>query len=923
MLDEAENALEQRYAALAAARNPLGYPVYAIEHGMDAEFIDQLREAASNELGSVGFVQRHRRVWIALAAEAGYRYSGEEFWPELEHKAGEWRNQNNRRQIRKQFERFEETFGGPAPVGTWAQQFNIISWPIANAVLPRYLQSFFARHLFEQRFALSDVISKGTDAIGALLAENYRDKASRFGIFLQRSSLIGQIVLALRDNDLGNDQARITPGLLTRIVCDLETHDLSREQLRAARNVISRHSAIVSTRLRPREKREPLGESETPIARARLAGRVQGSKVLLGIVLPDVSTALSRADMSLGNLSEVRMRLPGPANSWEPGETLLTYAKRERTLAELPPQNKPLVEIEGSNDRLRDVLLELLAPVLPDTCLLKRHSDGLFREILGRQVRSGHSYLLVRRQPLKDAAVARLGALVCHSSTIGTIVYALELGSKFDPAVIVELEQLNIAVVASMRIEPVGLMPYTDIDGLPVWTSTEPVLIRLVADYLVAGFMVSLNEDEPVKIEAGDGDTCISLNELEVGNHHLSVQAIRPLGAATEQEVGFDFIVRQPEAWSVAMQGKSGFRLLINPIGSELESVLTGKAAITVFGPVGRSVRWGIETFNAAGQMQSSLRKGTTRVDAPQEAIFAVIEQLRRDASDSIDAACRVDLNASIGELGSQSLSFSQAVSPVRWAFDARRRVARLIDETDHDDTKVSAFRLSDPTAGIAVELETVLSGRELMPPGELLMAIHDRRMHSAFFSVPVQDTLNTLSDLMPKQDFPNGLAEPEAILSLLRSYARWLGAKTFGAQASLRRDITLDAIRFQLLVRACGQRFATALKDADFTLAQKLVGGSPGFGYRMRQFVSHADSPSERSALADWAVQYQVVADTPECNDTLDFVFTPRGFRPRKGTGGVAKVAKILSNQTLLKGLFLAKSLSADINAPQLRQSL
>jgi hypothetical protein len=918
MLDEAENELEQRYAALAAARNPMGYPVYAIEHGMDAELIDQLREAASSELRTRGFVQRHRRVWTALAAEAGYRYSGEEFWPELEYRAGEWGNQNSRRYIRRQFEQFGEAFGGPTPVGTWAQHFNIISWPIANAVLPRYLQSFFATHLFEQRFALADVISKGTDAIGALLAENCRDKASRFGIFLQQSSLIGQIVLALRDNDLGNDQARIAPGLLARIVCDLETHDLSREQFRSARKVISTRSAIISTRLRSREFQKHSGEAEAPIIRARLAGRVQGSKVLLGVVLPDVSTALCRADVSAGDLSEVRVRLPGPASSWEPGETLLTYAKRERLLAELPPQNKPLVEIEGLNDKLRDALLELLAPTLPDTCLLKRHSDGLFREILGRQVRSGHSYLLVRRQPLNDATVSRLGALSCNCSTVGAIVYALELGPKLDPALVVELEQLNIGVGASMRIEPVGLMPYTDIDGLPVWASTEPVLFRLIADYPVSGFMISLNHDAPVNIEAGTDYTCISLNELEVGTHYLSVQAIRP-GAINEHEVGFDFSIGQPEAWRVAMQGKSGFRLLIDPIGSELEPVLSGKAAATIFGPIGRSVHWGIETFNAAGQMQSRLQKGTTRVDAPQEAILAVIEQLRRDASDSIDAACRVDLIASIGELGSQSVSFAHAVSPVRWAFDAKRRSARLIDETDHDDTKISAFSLSEPTKGVAVELEKALAGRDIVPPGELLMAERDGRMHFAFFSAPVEDTLHNLKDLQPQQDFPNGQPDAEAILSLVRSYARWLGAKTFGPQASLRRDMTLDAISFQIVATACGHRFAVALKDANFELAQKLVGGSPGFGYRMRHFVSHDISPSERSALSNWAVQYQVVADALEFDDTFELVFTPLGFRPRKGFGGVAKVSKILSNQILVRGMFLAKSLSADVDAPQL----
>jgi hypothetical protein len=671
--------------------------------------------------------------------------------------------------------------------------------------------------------------------------------------------------------------------------------------------------------LRPREDVESLGEAEGPIARARIAGRVEGLKVLLGIVLPDVSTALCRADISIGSLSEIRARLPGADSPWEPGESLLTYAKRERPLAELPTSNKPLVEFDGSNSILRDVLVPLFASVLPDTCLLKRQSDGLFRELLGRQVRSGHSYLLVRRQPLSDTAVSRLGALLCNSSTVGATVYALEVGSTLDPALVVELEQLNIAAVASMRVEPVGLMPGTDIDGVPVWASTEPVLLKLAANYPVSGFMISLDHDVPVQIETRNGATFVSVDQLKVGTHNLNVQAIRTSGSPIEQEVDFDFVIQQPEAWPVAMQGKSGFRLLLNPIGSELESVFSGKAAVSIFGPVGRSVHWAIETYSAAGQIQNRHQKGTTRVEAPQEAIRKVIEHLRRDASDSIETACRIDLIASIGELGSQSLSFSHTVSPFRWAFDPTRRVARLIDETDDEEANISAFGLSVPTRGIAVELETALSGREIIPPGELLTAMHDKRMHSAFFSVPVQDTLHTLSDLKPTQDFPNDQSDAEAILSLVRSYARWLGAKTFGPQASLRRDMTLDAISFQIVATACGHRFAVALKDANFELAQKLVGGSPGFGYRMRHFVSHDISPSERSALSNWAVQYQVVADALEFDDTFELVFTPLGFRPRKGFGGVAKVSKILSNQILVRGMFLAKSLSADVDAPQL----
>jgi len=117
-------------------------------------------------------------VWTTLAAEAGYGYEGEEYWPALEHVPNEWRNNNNRTWLRRRFKRFSDKFGGPVPVGRWAEHFSIISWPIANAILPRYLQAHFARHLYDLRFELSEIANAQADRLGQVLLDRY-DGASR------------------------------------------------------------------------------------------------------------------------------------------------------------------------------------------------------------------------------------------------------------------------------------------------------------------------------------------------------------------------------------------------------------------------------------------------------------------------------------------------------------------------------------------------------------------------------------------------------------------------------------------------------------------------------------------------------------------------------------------------------------------------
>src|SRR5690606_14743204 len=130
--------------------------------------------------------------------------------------------------------------------------------------------------------------------------------------------------------------------------------------------------------------------------------------------------------------------------------------------------------------------------------------------------------------------------------------------------------------------------------------------------------------------------------------------------------------------------GKAGFRLLLEPAGSPLEALFAGSAEARVFGPVGRFVSWSLETFDAAGHLVAEGDGGTAPVGSAVPA--PVLDRLRQTRSEAIDAAHRVDLVASLGELGRQALAFPHEVEPLRWRFDPSARRARLIDETAHDE---------------------------------------------------------------------------------------------------------------------------------------------------------------------------------------------------------------------------------------------
>lgn len=206
MLGGIQQRLQETYATLAERRRAHGYPVYAIEHGLPPEEVDGVWNAASQAIRYTPPSPEHWLVWCAIASEAGYRYSGDEFWPALEKQGGEWRTNDYRQRLRDFYRRFGTDFGSPEPVGRWAGHFNIIAWPISGSILPRYLQTPFAQHLFDQRFYLPGHLEADGDQVGELLLRGYRGTSSRFRDFLQQTGLTTQIVLALRE------EAQSAPG---------------------------------------------------------------------------------------------------------------------------------------------------------------------------------------------------------------------------------------------------------------------------------------------------------------------------------------------------------------------------------------------------------------------------------------------------------------------------------------------------------------------------------------------------------------------------------------------------------------------------------------------------------------------------------------------------------------------------------------
>ena len=928
MLASAQQQIERHFAELATVRKPFGFPVYALEHGLTADEISSLAQAASDDLQRYGVRNEIWLVWVVLAAEAGYRYGGEEFWSELEIVPHEWRNNQNRTWLRHRFKRFSERFAGPVPVGRWARHFSIIAWPIANAILPRYLQAHFAEHLFAHSYSLAELSSSNDDQIGRFLSEHYSGSSTRFSDFLQQTHLTTTIIVALREEEETDAPApRIVPAVLQRIVDDLEKRRTSKDYLRAARKVINTRRASVSAALGGQEPHQTTGASGSQaITGARLVARRMAERsLLIGAMFPDTAAALSKAGLATTRLTSATIRLAGADARPEPALSLLTFSRRDRELSTFPRVGEPIAKLEGADLETSGVLDPLLQLREHESWVLRRYADGLYREVLGGHVRPGHAYVVVSRTGWPTDATEAAGLTPLIARTSGVTAYALELGSTLSEDQRLALAKLKIGAVTGSRVEPLGLAPLYRSTDRPTWLANEAVTLRIIADFDVAGFSVQLDQGPPEVLPTDGTELLLELGPLSLGVHKLRVQALEHAQEARRgvtEAAEYEFAVAVPRPWPETMREKAGFRLIVEPSGATLEHLFSRRARLRILGPVGRTVHWSLETFDASGHRFVSGPGGDTVVGGKAANVAAVLDRLRQSNSDAIDIAHRIDVVASMGELGRQAIAFPHKVDPLRWHYDVSEEKVRLIDETAHNSpVKIRIYPLSQPVSPQSVDYESAIAGIRVPSPGLLAAVIFERRIYSMFISAPARTKLNRLQDLGLRQALETEKSDRDAVLMFLASLRRWERARPVGPQALLRKLITIEKIENEMGERLCGHDFMRTIierNERSFHQAQRMVGGSPGFGVKMRSFPITYTKEEALAAFIYSAKLYSISGDEDQCRTAFEIAFNPSKLRTGGGDDARKLIDHILANRTLLRGAFLARATTryAELNA-------
>jgi hypothetical protein len=843
-LDGWQKRLEAHFAAMAATRRAKGLPVFAIEHGLDSTERITIAKLLNRSLG-VEAPGQYWLVWIVYAAEQGYDYDGDEYWTTFERRTPEWRHLVDRRSLRRWFGRFHEKYAGLKPTGPWASWFSIIAWPITHALLPRDLQSQLARSLYQWRYQLAKMLGDDPGKIGRFLASMSDDAPSRFRNFLEQEEIAGRIVLALLGNRAEAAEQFVLPVTLERIVADLQKANAARAWLRDARQAAERFQLRGTSRhiqgttdngTAPRTAAASHPYIRPALTLRRMAPGVWNPWAELPTLRPiaDLSPDLSTF------LRRTRCTVAGSPGLLPAGWLML--GDQRRVLGFWPPSDRPIVQFSEPPPMLEQ-LLRVDGCITPGPIWLFRvGTDGLAREVIGRMVRPGQSYVLV-----SETAIAHgPGLTPVTLMATGVNAVGIDLPPHLPEDTILALRALGLGVGQSIRIAPAGLEARRwDGEGFAEWMEGENPCLTLEADHSIETYAVRLDGGPTLQVPANGGSPIfLKLTDLEVGRHTFSVEVRSQIGGASTAATGYiAMAIRPPQPWIAGTTSHSGLAITADPPEPSLDQFWKGEVSVQVLGPAHQPVRICVELLNATGGVLATEQVASLPLPITSETWSRALAAFLKKEPDPW-----AYLSAASGRLvidgeasGSWRLPLQRDVAPVRWLWHrgANRTALRLVDDHEGDEPLFAQFfPFAQPDIPLALNPKE-LEG-DFCPNGQggLCIAYYGEKSEALVVSMP--QTIGSLSELIvePKIGI-NGAAE-NPVEKLSTMLGLWKDAKLVGPLVTQRLDAVLSAFQHSLVALVYGSDWAIA--EARYLRSPKAqndlkgltarTGAPPAFGF-------------------------------------------------------------------------------------------
>ena len=828
-LVQMQERLEKRFEKLAARRENLSFPVFALEHGLNETERKQICSMARSRPSS-----RFWLLWVVHAAEVGYSYAGDEYWSSFEEQTPAW-NYHDRPKIKSWFRKFANDYSGVNPSGPWAEHFSIIAWPITHAILPLYLQHQFAKVLYDLRFPLASQTAPSARSIGRLLADggSRADSSKRFQAFLEQEELTGQIVLALLGEAAAED-ALIHPPTLKRIVDDLEKARDAREWLNDTRHFVSDRFKGIGQGSPPTERQldritpqnprlKALGPAIRPILHLRHVGDGKWSAFLQ--VKSFRQIAALNADIR-SFLSKTRCRLNG-APDFKPGGWLLS-GDRIGTLRSWPDPDSPLIAFEQANPVGNHLVESVLSHLVDYECrlhsgpiwLFRIGSDWIARHIAGRIVRPGRCYIVVSETPIPGDVDC---FVQCNLDCESVEAYFLEMPSHVSETLTGRLAEMDLQVARTIRVWPAGLPGRGwDGEGSSEWLTTEAPCFGIAADHPIKSLAFRLNDDPEVPLPTnGDETLFVRLPPLKAGVHKLAVNARRSPGlesiAETPSAEGFvRLVVRDPEPWTPGVASHPGLIVNTDPAHADLDTFWRNRLSLRVNGPKGFAASFRVTLQSADGKEILKEQIGNPmNLPITQGTWHKSLDDFLKDEARAwkyLEAAsCTLTIRADT--LGTCTLRFENEPKPLRWITRSRDGgiAVRLLDDSGQDETELQACQYSMlcPFVPVPISPETARSDETVEPPGKLFVAVNGKYTDAVLVSAGLTEPGLQGLGIQPKVQLPKRKAP--SLYEFCRRLAKWRDARSAGFLAEIRRQKVLDSAKGEIMVALCGTKWDRA----------------------------------------------------------------------------------------------------------------
>lgn len=919
-LNDLQGKVEVHFRSLAEKRERFEFPIFALEHGLSpmerGQVNDLLRERCRAKLP----LEPYWLLCTVYASEFGYSYNGDEYWPPFEEKTPNW-VYNDRPNVKNWFRKFQESFNGVVPTGSWAKHFRIIAWPITHALLPKYLQCQFVKLLYDLRHLLVSDLINDAGSIGRLLDAHAPHASTRLQVFLEQRELTGQIAAALLREQSVDDDHLIHRPTLTRIVEDLESVRRSRDWLKETRRVVSDRfkdigsgtypPAPETTSTRPGDT--ALSEFSKTAIRPKLILRHTGSDKWIVVLQLKSMSPIADESLELREfINRTRCRMRNTAG-WKPVGWLLS-GDRQSSLKCWPDVDLPLIEFERSNPLMDHLLESDYRLTQRPVWLFRIGSDGIAHHIGSSVVRPGNGYIVVSAESMSlDQPELSPCALDCAD----VHAYRLAVPSHVSDDFTNRLGNLGLQVARTIRVWPAGLPGRGwDGEGSTEWLITESPCFGIEPDHPLKALSFRLN-GEPEQIIPTDpsgGPTFIRLPHLPAGNHDLIVRAHR--SPELDDVKGWaKLMVRKPELWISDVASHPGLIVTTDPSDENLDILWRNELDLSISGPKDFTVSVRLSLYTADGdEILSDVVNSSMDLPITPDIWRRVFSEFPKSENRSrkyLEATtCFLEINGD--SLGICKLRFNRKLLPLRWVWETRQNQTfiRLVDDSGQHDTvpDVQFFSMKHPLRGEPLDIESVRMNFSVQPPGGLYVARHAPFEDAAFVSaLPHRAGLRAL-DIEHDVNVQPGLPAIREAFRLLRLWKTTRQAES-GFLVDDRRRRVIDSIISAIVMKICGEKwersegnFVRQPSPNSIKTLESLVEKRSSFGSRLNQRIEPGESDD---AVADRFAEEAGREGLAKNRELCDFVLRLAAHEDAVLSDPLPdeRISQLIGNPALLRG--------------------